>query len=593
MPSVGDVDRSAAAWARREALQGMFLTADDLGSLPDAGFVERQLSGVPRERAVDWCARMLAPSAGPGWREHQEREARAWFAEGGPAAGALDLVLTGRRHLFAPQVLLHLARLALVHGSAADPSGDEPLEALAGYETAMRTSMLVLAHHAGAERRGRDDRLRRPDGVLVLDGSVVTGLEAEVAANLLANHRPFPASALDRSERRWVEIPREEEGQPGVVDLAGEFLAATGVPLSDLRMVGVTLWAMVMGGSGPRAGPGYLDDLGLGPDRTRRVLGLIGGTTAELAAQEQAVAGPGLGSVYDTTVFGQRPVVRLANGGLLVVSPHLLIARTLGWLPWWDLTNGLKNSGRAGRKRSNHADGYLRHTTQRHAMETIACLAAAGARPGVAYGDDQVQAAFGTGKPNADGAVDWPGAWVVAEVSSRSVTRRTAGAVSGEDLVKDITLGVVEKAAQLDGTIRALRANESLLTGVPVVVPRRFWPVLVTTEGFPVHPVITARVRMMLRDAGLLQEGDVAAVVIVDVEALEAAETVAEQGGPNLPALLAQHAVSDMQAHGFREWLLVTHGPLRPPSRIMQRWERALEPVLAALTRADTTGADS
>jgi len=588
MASVGDVDPSAAIRARREGLRGRFLTVEDLGTAPDAGFVARQLSGVPRERAVDWCARMLAPSAGPGWRGHQEREARAWFAGSVPAAGALDLVLTGRRHLFAPQVLLHLARLALVHGS--DPSDDEPPEVLAGYETAMRAVMLVLAHHAGSERRDRDDALRRPDGMLGLDGSVVTGLEAEVAANLLANHRPFPASALDRSERRWVEIPREDAGCPGVVDLAGEFLAATGVPLQDLRLVGVALWAMVMGGSGPRARPGYLDDLGLGPDRTCRVLGLIGGTAAELAAQERAVAGPGLGSVYDTTVFGRRPVVRLANGGLLVVSPHLLVARTLGWLPWWDLTNALKKSGRDGQRRARRADGYLRRTTERHATETIACLAEAGAPPGVPYGEDQIQAAFGIGQRNADCAVDWPGAWVVAEVSSRSVTRGTAGAVSGEDLVRDITLGVVEKAAQLDGTIRALRADESRLTGAPRVVPRRFWPVLVTTEGFPVHPVVTARVRAMLRTAGLLQEGDVAAVVIVDVEALEAAETVAEQGGPNLAALLARHAVSDMQAHGFREWLLVTHGPLRPPTRIMRRWERALGPVLAALTEAGTTG---
>lgn len=536
---------------------------------------------------MDWCARMLAPSAGPDWRRHQEREARAWFGGVSAAAAALDLVLTRRRHLFAPQILLQLARLALVHSSTAAPDANQTPEALAKYETAMRTAMLVLAHHAGSDRRQDDDRLRLPNGTLVLDGSVVTGLEAELAANLLVNHMPFPASAFDRSERRWVEIPRQEQGQAGAVDLQAEYLAATGVPLPDLRMIGLTLWARVMSGSGPRTGPGYLDDLGLGPQRTERALALISGTVDELAAADRVSAAPDLGSTYETSLFGQRPVVRLANGGLLVVSPHLLVHRTLGWLPRWDLTNGLQALGSAGRKRAKQAEVYLRHTTERHAMETLAHLAAAGVPPGTPYDEEQIQTAYGTKDKNADCAIDWPEAWVVAEISSRSVTRQTAAALPGEDLITDITYGVIEKAEQLDATIRALRADESRLTQAPALVPRHFWPVLVTTEGFPIHPIITARVRTMLRDAGLLQESDCREVAILDTEALEAAETVAAQGGPNLPSLLAQHAVSDLSTFGFREWLLVTHGPLRPPARIMQRWDRGLAPILTALERSE------
>jgi len=100
--------------------------------------------------------------------------------------------------------------------------------------------------------------------------------------------------------------------------------------------------------------------------------------------------------------------------------------------------------------------------------------------------------------------------------------------------------------SRLDATIRALRADESRLTQAPALVPRHFWPVLVTTEGFPIHPIITARVRRMLREA-----------------------------------------VSDLSTFGFREWLLVTHGPLRPPARIMQRWDRGLVPILTALERSE------
>lgn len=567
----------------------MFLRAADLGSVPDDGFVARQLAGVPRERALDWCAQMLTSSTGAGGREFEEQQARVWFDAGGPATGALGMVLSGARRLFAPQILLHLAPLSLVHGSPADPGEHEAPEVLAGYETAMRGSMLVLAQHGGSGRRNADDRLRTPDGTLVLAGPVVTGLEAELAANLLANHRPFPASALDRSERRWVEIPQEEQGGKGVVDLAGEFEAATGVPLSDLRMVGVTLWAMVAGGSGPRAGPGYLDGLGLGAERTAKVLGLISGTAAGLADRAVASVGPGLGSVYDTSVLGERPVVRLANGGLLVVSPRLLVERTLGWLPWWDMTNGLAASGPGGPKRARRAEGYLRGTTQTHADETIAALARASSPPGVPYDDTRIQAAFGTTDRNADDAVDWPEAWVVLEVSSRTVTQGTAAAVSGEALVNDILLGVVEKARQLDGTIRALRRDETLLTGAPRTVP----PVLARarhdrgvpgasgdhSEGSGDAPGRRRASGTRRRDGCCRRRRGPGSRGEPGV-----------RGGPNLPALLAAHALSDMGAHGFREWLLVTHGPLRPPSRVMQRWERVLDPVLQALARTEPGG---
>ena len=46
--STGDLDPASAVRARRATLDGMFLRAADLGSVPDDGFVARQLAGVPR-----------------------------------------------------------------------------------------------------------------------------------------------------------------------------------------------------------------------------------------------------------------------------------------------------------------------------------------------------------------------------------------------------------------------------------------------------------------------------------------------------------------------------------------------------------------
>lgn len=565
-----------------------YLTAGDvLETVPDQEYVTGVLAQVPVERALDWVARMLAPSAlAPTWRPHQQHLARKWFTPTPAGRAARDLVLSGQRQLLAPHLLLHLARLAVVHGSRS-PAGDhEPPETLASYEQILPMAMLVLAHHSGAHRRQQRPAVHSPQGISdpgerVLGEPGVSTLELELAANVLANHKAHPASVFDRSARRWLEIPTEEAGSRAAVDLAAEYQAATGVPLQDLRMIAVTLWARAIASDGPRAGSRHLDGLGLGPERTARALGLLGANVETLAAE---AADLDADAEYESSLFQRRPVVLLDSGGLLVISPSLLIERALGWLPRWDLAHGLTQQGREGRKRAERAVGYLRRTTERHTTQTLAHLASTGASPATVYEEASIQRAYGTEERNADCALDWPGCWVVAEVSSRTVTRGTAAGLGAEDLLVDLDHGVITKAEQLHATIAALRADETLLTGAPRPRgDRRFRPVLVTTEGFPVNPLTSRRIESMLRDTGYLQEADTAPLVVLDVEALEAAETVAEQGGPSLPDLLARHETSPLRGYGFRQWLLLTHGPLGPPARIMSRWDRVFEPVLAAL----------
>jgi hypothetical protein len=276
-------------------------------------------------------------------------------------------------------------------------------------------------------------------------------------------------------------------------------------------------------------------------------------------------------------------VVRLANGGLLVVSPTLLLERAFGWLPRWDMTSGMEAQHDGGRERAARALRLLQETTEIHAVESLTAAGIAGAVSAV-YSNDAIQAAFGTKAPNADCALAWPQDWVVAEVSSRPVGRQTAGAASAAALIDEMNKSIENKARQLDGTIAAIRAHGERLTNAPVDVrqTRRFWPLLVTTEGFPVYPLLNLRIRAMLREAGYLTGSDTSDLVVLDTEALEAVEAVGQAGGPSLPLLLAEHAASDMSDYGFKEWLLMTHSN-RVPTRVLQRWHRALDPVLEAL----------
>jgi hypothetical protein len=566
-------------------LVSQYLTAGDLYREPaPLERVVAALMTVPAEVAVAWIATMLAPSAwGASMRSHQAEQARAWFDVSTPGGRrARDLVLSGERLLLAPQVLLLMARLACIYGTR-PPAATAPAP-----ENVLREAMLVLAHHLGAERRAADTGAA-PGGTVVVGGEDVTAFEVGLVANQLLNRTPFPMSAFDRFERRWREIPSEQPGDPQMVDLAAEYESATGVPLADLAVVAVALWSRTVTEAGPVAPPGYLDGLGLPPGLAEAVLALISDTPDGIARRSLAAAESDLDPEYDTGLFGQTPVVRLANGGLVVVSPVLLLERAFGWLPSYDMRHAFEQTGgRGSHQRAEKALGCLRRTTEIHAVETLAAAAAAGTAPGQTFAEDRIQAAYGTRKPNADAACAWPGHWVVAEVSSRQTPRTVAGAASARDLLDHLNKGAVAKARQIDATIAAIRADETALTGQPALPgPRRFWPVLIVPDGFPANPLTVRRLHRMIRQAGLLAEPDTARLVVADAETLEAVETVAASGGPTLPALLAEHAGSDRADYGFKDWLLLTRGTLRPTRRITDRWARSFAPAFDALVNME------
>jgi hypothetical protein len=586
-----------------------FLTARDMRrQVPRMSKVEKMLSDIPVERTLDWVARMIAPTfrGRVEARAHEVQVARSQFTQSPGEMRALDLVLTRQRQLFAPHVLLYLGRLAVLHGSPR-PAGDyESQQQVARYERILLDAMLIAAHHSGSRRRadrtdavGVDERDPAPAREATpADGSsdqaasasgtqdndprgddVVTAMDLELAANIMANRKPFPASTFDRSERRWVEIPAEDD-DPAAVDLAAEFEAATGTSFADLRMVGVVLWARTAAGESPHIGRNHLDGLGMGADRARAVLRLISGDLATLRAEARK-AGP---SEYESSLFSRFPLVECDDGSFIIMNEAMLVERTLGWLPRHDLDALAYNGGPEGRRRAASAVTYLRSTTERHAVETLQALTDVHPEPGVMYGAKEIQGAYGSKDLNADVAIVGSDSVVVAEISSRTVMRGTAAGSSSKDFLKDLNHGVLDKVGQIDSTINDIRDDLSALTGdTSAPSPQRIWPVLVTTEGWPITPRMTKRVRRLLESNNLLQGAQVKPLNIIDIEGLEAAEAVIERTGLSLDSLFEEHQASLLSLNGFRDWLIDRYAPVRPTERIMNRWDRTFAPALAAL----------
>ncbi|MDX6319014.1 MAG: hypothetical protein QOD35_2414, partial [Nocardioidaceae bacterium] len=119
-------------------------------------------------------------------------------------------------------------------------------------------------------------------------------------------------------------------------------------------------------------------------------------------------------------------------------------------------------------------------------------------------------------------AVEMPGSWLVAEVTTSRLRRETAAAVDESALCADVDK-LVEEVEQIDAAISALRSRPGALGSHRGT---RFYPVLILPDGFPIGAVSLGLLRQGVRDAGLLAGGDVAPLEVVDLTELEMLENV-------------------------------------------------------------------
>jgi hypothetical protein len=385
-------------------INSLISISDVTAEVPSESSIAEALASVPVERTLDWVARMLGHLDRSGDRERiQTQLAREWFGHDPDAYNALLQHLRAGSALLTTPVLKLFGMLALIHGSDA-PAGDhEDPAAVQQYLTrTLPVAMLTAAHYYGDASYGpAGARTTTPAAV---GGDVISPQELELAANILANHSPYPQSMFDRSERRWVEIPAEDSG-PDVVNLAEQFHAATGARLDDLRMIGLALHARALNPTGPpRVKQDYLEKLNLNGDRLAAALEVV---TVGLANLRQQARSSPPENLYDTPLLAQYPLIRLGDGHLLVMSPNLVAERTYGWLPKWDLQHGPLVRTKADQASAARAIVYLERATEIHAGETLAAAAAASAPEGVVYRENEIQSAWGTSDRNADAIVLW------------------------------------------------------------------------------------------------------------------------------------------------------------------------------------------
>jgi hypothetical protein len=268
---------------------------------------------------------------------------------------------------------------------------------------------------------------------------------------------------------------------------------------------------------------------------------------------------------------------------LVVLDPDFLINRVYGWLPMFDIGNAMMASApdedarSAVSKQMNTIMNYLRDNTERYVLEVLEQFAPRHGLLKRLWDERELKAAY-PGKNRGqvcDAAMEGPGAWVAFEVSSRLVQRKLASSAAPDALLDDVMFGIVKKAGQLEATLNRLKQNESNLTGRPAESRRRFVPVLVIGEGFPLGPITRAVIDYRLQQAGVLQQPEFRPLHILGVHELELLEHAVTTGGRELIEILDAHARSTMAQMNLKDFL-TDH---QRPQRQLVLWRRALDIV--------------
>lgn len=502
------------------------------------------LTRLPLLETLRFCAGLLWAVDRPGFTQAQVDALLLDVGFVPPVRRRLRALLAdGTRVLVVPQILLVLIKCAVrLSGDCLVP-GVEPGSVVHA----------LLGVGDNLERSGDVDSAVG-DEELVVGTGVPGRLEREVVSIHHFHRQTDLRHLVAMFIRRWTQLPTELADDPRVVDLAAEFHAAVGVSLEEFIAAGIALHATVVS-RGPVLPRDLLTQAGLDDRAAEVILQMVTSSVAELRAWAQ---NPANTSPWEFSHFEQFPILDCGDH-LLVIRPDLVLRRFFGWLPLFDVQVGLGERG-AARSRVKRVQGCVEHLGEVYTAETLQAQAR---RHGLRlFTEAQLRAALnpGPGRKVCDLSVDDGRRWAVFEVTSSRLTRESVANTSPEQLDSDFAK-LLGKVRQLDATITSLRAREPDLTEQPAptsLVRRRYFPVLVLTEGFPVNPITLTMLRQRAEQAGLLRGDDVEDLEVVDVTELEMLEGAGFGELTVLDALEAKSRAA-LQRANLRDFLLREH----------------------------------
>ena len=541
-----------------------YATASDVFGEPvPVDLLNEYFAQLGTVQVLKWCAELLNVMERPGHDEHAfDRDcAERWFA-GEALDRARALVADPRRRLVAPQVVMVAAKLAVLANQP--PSAPQRF----GPFLPFIALLFGLAEYLNVGTEDEGD---------------LAGMPAALTRSLVANQHFYRSSdlALDvaRHHRSWHGLMDElaEEGYPPLREL---FHEATGVPLIDFEATGWGAWAGALA-HGPVMPRSYFDPVGLAQPRVGAALDLLSADLPTLSTKmHEDFEAHGL--EWSISPFEQFPLIRLDPDTLLIMSPRLLMRRVFGGLAYFDIDAYVQSQQAVKRGTLRTTYGRL---AERYASDVIRGLAPDfGAHRRLYWEKDLRQAWPSYRGKLCDAALLYGDAWVLIEITSHRLTRASVAGSSGDALEQDLRRAVVEKAGQLDATIRQMGEGETALLGEGTAPPRLYYPVVVVTDGLPLNPLVLLSLRELVAQAGYLTGERIQPLEVLELTELEMVEGLQEMSGPSLKDLLAAKQRASMSRASLKDYLLLERRLQPPrPKRVKKLWKAASAQALKQL----------
>lgn len=416
--------------------------------------------------------------------------------------------------LFAPQLLLLAAEEVLWHC----PDGP-PADTLEGLDILILCLLSI----------GDDD----PVPVGETWGGVDVALAGEIIANLYFNRPMWAGHQLSWFERTWFQDwPKRTAATETVGGEPRElFKEATGIDLADFAAVAFNVYAQSAIHMYVRFPAAFFETLGLEPKAIEHFLNTTARTVPELRDAIQADSSA-VGSRYRFDVFRRFPLVRLASGEVLVLSPNFVIQRALSEVIFWDVRNYLKEFDQKNGTKRDQA--FHLCTTDILEHEAGVTLRRIFARSKIQVLDEKhLQKRFasrGRTPSVCDYAVRAGRTWLLIEVTDRAMPRpvvlaNTHAAALDAELGKLLT---DRKAKQLASTISLLKTeletkdNQRRLSFIPLVVTGQ--------TALPWNPTVHLRTTERLGTLAELSEDSCTSVALITLKDLMILEHAASLG---------------------------------------------------------------
>jgi hypothetical protein len=458
-------------------------------------------------------------------------------------AGGVD----GRpRWLLARQMILRAMRMVLVPPAPVAPPDPGLVAHLEGIDP--ETAAIVLVHLA-ADSHQQD----RGEGEPQLAG-MAESLFMEIVANNVFNDRDDDGDMLGRYRLLWKDIGgslTQVTRRRPPADLLEE---ATGIGLEDLTALAYGYWAhaRMRGLDTPiKLKAAIMPGIRVTEATIERFLRLFAHTPAELAEELRDCPGS-----WQMLPLQARPLLRLGDD-VVVLDERYLMERVTRGLYWLVHDHERDTHGDHARNLWTKAYGEMIERFAEDQLRAMAPPVLLGRGPAF-FTEEHLQAAF-PGQRSCDTVIDFGGEVVLAEIVSGTVMVKTREGDAAA-FRNDAKRLVLDKARQVYTSARNLLRNPQP-TNSPLTRPTgRVFPVVVCGGQFPVNPLTMRYINEELKAQGLVPEGPIEPLALMDLEELEGCAALRERRGLTLPQLLRAWRTSAYAAVAFRNYLAYEYG---------------------------------